>query len=88
MLLPIIDLRRASRLDIWSWFHTLYLSFFRKSRKSFSVLSALDTQVIASDNFSLAIVSITNNHRLFHSDIFTKANLMIKARKNLSINEP
>jgi len=84
MLIPIIDLRRASRLDIWSWFHTLYLSFFRKSRKSFSVLSALDTQVIASDNFSLAIVSITNNH----SDIFTKANLMIKARKNLSINEP
>ncbi len=63
MLIPIIDLRRASRLDIWSWFHTLYLSFFRKSKKSFSVLSALDTQVIASDNFSLAIVSITNSHR-------------------------
>jgi hypothetical protein len=84
MLIPIIDLRRASRLDIWSWFHTLYLSFFRKSRKSFSVLSALDTQVIASDNFSLTIVSITNNH----SEILTKANLMIKARKNLSINEP
>ena len=51
---PIMERSKASLFAFCSSFHSLYLSFFKKSRKSVNVTSAFLTQFKASPSFSLA----------------------------------